>query len=234
MNREKLELIRRTRSMFGHITPFIPDFDAFTARGGDGFAAVQDTAAIIASTEKLIPPRYQKADATDERVLGWVDKVVSQAKPSRLSHVPYLRSGPSLLLLGPTGVGKTHQAYGALRRLSIIGIGCAPVAASITDVFAKMRPRPGIDSEAIFRSYANAPLAFIDDLGAAKATEWNEEVTYRLVNFRYEHRLSTIFTSNAPPKVLANRVGERVASRLTEMARRVPIKGVDRRLGGIT
>lgn len=229
---DNLDLIKRARAAFDHITPLIPNFDALDEKGGDSFTAIRDTAAIIETTNNLIPPLYQRADATNEQVLEWVDRLARQAKPNKFSTVPYLKTGPSLLLLGPTGVGKTHEAFGALRRLSILGVGCAPVAASITDVFAKMRPRPGVDSEKVFESYANAPLAFIDDLGAAKVTEWTEEVTYRLVNHRYEHQLATILTSNATPKDLGDRVGERVASRLTEMAQRVAIKGVDRRLGG--
>lgn len=229
---DNLSLINRARAAFDHITPAIPDFAAVDEQGGDSFAAIRDTSAILAATNDLIPPLYQRADATDERVLAWVDALAARATPNQYSKVPYLKGGPSLLLLGPTGVGKTYQAYGALRRLSIIGIGCAPVAASITDVFAKMRPRPGVDSESVFTSYASAPLAFIDDLGAAKTTEWTEEVTYRLVNHRYEHQLPTVFTSNATPKELGERVGERVASRLMEMTQRVVIKGSDRRLGG--
>ncbi|MEU3020830.1 ATP-binding protein [Nocardiopsis sp. NPDC007018] len=229
---DNLDLINRARAAFPHITPAIPDFNALDDKGGDSFTAIRDTASILSMTNDLIPPLYQRADATDERVLEWVDALVGLAKPNQFSRVPYLKGGPSLLLLGATGVGKTHQAYGALRRLSIVGIGCGPVAASITDVFAKMRPRPGVDSEAVFEAYASAPLAFIDDLGAAKVTEWTEEVTYRLVNHRYEHQLPTIFTSNAAPKDLGERVGERVASRLMEMAQRVAIKGDDRRRQG--
>ncbi len=229
---DKIDLINRARAAFPHITPAIPNFDALDETGGDSFTAIRDTAAIIETTNSLIPPLYQRADVTDERILAWVDALVANAKPNQFSRVPYLKTGPSVLLTGITGVGKTHQAFGALRRLSIIGVGCAPVAASITDVYAKMRPRPGVDSEAVFESYANAPLAFIDDLGAAKATEWTEEVTYRLVNHRYENQLATVFTSNVGGKELGARVGERVASRLMGMSQRVSIKGQDRRLGG--
>lgn len=229
---DQLDLIKRARAAFPHITPAIPDFEALDEQGGDPLTAIRETAAVIEATNNLIPPRYQRAEATDERVLAWVGALAATAKPNKYSKVPYLKGGPSVLLLGPTGVGKTHQAYGALRRLSIVGVGCGPVAASITDVFAKMRPRPGVDSEKVFESYANAALAFIDDLGAAKATEWTEEVTYRLVNHRYEHQLPTVFTSNAPPKELGAHVGERVASRLIEMCQQIAIKGADRRLGG--
>ncbi|MEU0236812.1 hypothetical protein ABZ234_03910 [Nocardiopsis sp. NPDC006198] len=232
MTEKTKDLINRARAAFPHITPAIPDFDAIDEQGGDSFTAIRDTAAIIETTNSLIPPLYRRADVTDERLLAWVDALVKGSKPNKFSRVPYLGRGPSVFLKGQTGVGKTYQAFGALRRLSIIGVGCAPVAASITDIYAKMRPRPGVDSEAVFERYANAPLAFIDDLGAAKTSEWVEEVNYRLINFRYEHQLPTIVTTNVLPDDLGRKLGDRVASRITEMAEPIALKGVDRRLGG--
>ncbi|WP_174545634.1 ATP-binding protein [Nocardiopsis dassonvillei] len=226
-----IELIRAARAAFPHITPLIPDFESIDDRGGDSFTAIRDTARIITATANLIPVHYQHADATDEQVLAWIGRLVEASGVNRVTGVPHLKSGGSLLLIGPTGTGKTFQGYGALRRLSILGIACSPVASSITDIYAKMRPRPGVDSESVFESYANARLLMVDDLGAAKTSEWVEEVNYRLVNHRYENHLPTLFTSNVPPKELGERLGERVASRLIEMTQTVVLKGSDRRRG---
>ena len=74
-------------------------------------------------------------------------------------------------------------------------------------------------------------MLFVDDLAAAKLTEWTEEVTYRLVNYRYEQCLPGIFTSNVPPAQLRDALGERIASRLVEMCERIVLKGDDRRKG---
>ena len=94
-----------------------------------------------------------------------------------------------------------------------------------------MRPRHGVDSETEFRAAADAGLLVLDDLGVSKNSEWVEEVNYRLVNHRYENTLPTLFTSNVRPRDLAEALGERVASRLTEMTGRVILKGADRRYG---
>lgn len=92
-------------------------------------------------------------------------------------------------------------------------------------------PRPGVDSEQEFERYSRASLLVLDDLGAAKTTEWTEEINYRLVNYRYERDLPTLITSNVPPKQLGAAMGERVASRLIEMTSRVILAEADRRLG---
>jgi DNA replication protein DnaC len=96
-------------------------------------------------------------------------------------------------------------------------------------MYAALRPRSGVDSETEFRKYAHARLLMLDDLGAAKSSEWTEEINFRLINHRYENQLPTILTSNVLPGELMNRVGDRVASRLVEMCDRVVIKGSDRR-----
>lgn len=232
MNEETLKIIASYRDAFPDITPIITDWHALEDDGGDAFHAVKETAAILASVDQMIPLRYKHADVTDPRVLAWIDDLVQSCSRARVSGVPKVGPGPSLLLLGPTGTGKTYQGYGALRRLSVMGVNAAPAAAPIADIYAKMRPRPNVDSEAVFESYAHAPLLFVDDLGAAKESPWVEEVTTRLVNYRYDRGLATVFTSNVPPKQLGEKIGERVASRLTEMCRTVVLKGQDRRLAG--
>ena len=73
-------------------------------------------------------------------------------------------------------------------------------------------------------------LLFIDDLGAEKVTEWVEEVVYLTVNSYYENNIPIIFTSNYPLSGIAEKVGERVASRIKEMCHIVALTGEDRRL----
>lgn len=173
-----------------------------------------------------IPRHYRDAIPTEPRIRDWVDQLVAGAG-GRI--VPAITTGPSLLLLGPTGVGKTYEAYGAIRDLSVTGVKAKWTAATAADIYAALRPRHLVDSETEFKRYADAALLVIDDLGAAKATEWTEEVNYRLINHRYEKELPTLITSNVPARELGQALGDRVASRLTEMCQRVVLKGDDRR-----
>jgi len=140
-------------------------------------------------------------------------------------------TGPSLLLVGGTGSGKTFQAYGAVRALGRSGAGLSWTVTTAADLYAALRPRPRVDSEDEFERFARVGLLVLDDLGAAKGTEWNEEVNYRLINYRYEQQLPTIITTNVASGKLPAALGDRVFSRLVEMARRVQIAGSDRRMG---
>jgi DNA replication protein DnaC len=180
-----------------------------------------------------VPHHYRHAVADLPALHTWVTELADEARrqqAKRNSTVAGVMRGPSMLLLGPTGVGKTHQAYGALRLLAVSGVMADWTVATAADMYAEMRPRHGVDSEQVYRRYRDARLLLVDDLGAGRApTEFTEEINFRLVNHRYERHLPTLFTTNVLPTELKARVGDRVASRLNEMCQRVTIKGDDRR-----
>ncbi|MFK0140667.1 ATP-binding protein [Streptomyces murinus] len=169
--------------------------------------------------ETKVPRRYAAARPSTIAT-AWAQSVVRNPDDTR-----------SLLIVGPTGTGKTHYAYGVLRGIAETGTTTGWAAYTAADLYAQLRPRAGRDSEATFETIADTDVLFVDDLAAAKLTEWTEEVTYRLINHRYEQCKPGIFTSNVPPAQLRDALGERIASRLTEMCERIVLKGDDRRKG---
>jgi DNA replication protein DnaC len=186
-----------------------------------------------AEVSRLVPFHYRSAVASLPQLHDWINTLIAAAKEAQADRGAPIASvtvGPSLLLLGSTGVGKTHEAYGAMRELAVSGVVARWEATTAADLYAALRPRHGIDSEAEFRRYRDARLLLVDDLGAErKPTEFTEEINFRLINHRYEHHLPTLLTSNVEPKDLAARLGDRVISRLAEMCERVAMKGNDRR-----
>ena len=90
---------------------------------------------------------------------------------------------------------------------------------------------------------ANVPVLLIDELGKGRKTQWQLDVLDELISKRYNSCLSTFFTTNYPlesqkrfpstgqidtndpdfraslqAETLADRVGERIVSRICEMA----------------
>lgn len=174
----------------------------------------------------LFPRRYLDATLAQGEVTRWVNAYLANPE-----------TAPSLLLLGPTGTGKTWQAYGALRwavthprPVRGVGFRCdAWKAATHADLLASMRPNSRNDSEQVLADLRKVPLLLVDDLGVAKNSEWVEDVTYRLVNGRYEQMMPSIFTSNLAVDQLRDALGDRIASRLAETCIRVVLTGEDRR-----
>lgn len=178
---------------------------------------------------KDVPVHFSFATVTDGAVAEWVRRVIRDAVESSGLISVTVTHGPSLLLLGPTGTGKTRESYGAVRALGQSGASVNWVITTAADMYARLRPRHRVDSEEEFERYQKARVLVLDDLGAAKGSEFTEEINYRLINHRYEREMPTMITSNVPPKELSGALGERVTSRLTEMAQRVVLKGDDRR-----
>lgn len=177
--------------------------------------------------DRLFPPRYRSAATDIPAVIEWVQAYHATSDDA-----------PSLLLLGPTGTGKTYQAYAALRLAvckprPVRGVGYradAWKAATHADLLASMRPA-GRDhnAEQVLKDLRDLPLLLIDDLGVAKNSEWVEDITYRLINSRYEHMKPSIFTSNLAIDQLKDALGDRITSRLAETCVRVALTGADRR-----
>ncbi|WP_043224669.1 ATP-binding protein [Streptomyces sp. NRRL F-5193] len=200
------------------------------------------------AAQERIPYEYRAAQAEHPDVARWVrsiaDAAVGHAANALAPHVGRagqreITHGRSLLLWGPTGAGKTHEAYGAIRALTAAGCGVRWQATTAADLYGAMRARNGLDPEYLLRRIVRVPLLLLDDLGAAKSTEWTEEITFRLLNWRSEHRLPTIITTNLPPvrtehmdprqPVLRDKIGDRVLSRLSGMCTPVHLSGPDRR-----
>ena len=96
----------------------------------------------------------------------------------------------------------------AIRTLAAKGITTGWHADTAPGLLASLRPREGTDTEAEYRKIAAVPLLLLDDLGTAKASEWTEEILYRLVNDRYTAMLPGLFTSNIPAPQLRGALGD--------------------------
>jgi DNA replication protein DnaC len=155
-----------------------------------------------------------------------------------IADYPAVDSG--LLFQGATGVGKT-------RLLCCIGNQLikekdAEVAyIDWNDLTREMKSGESADSRdfsnigQLIQRLARAELLLFDELGASRPSPWVEDNIYYLVNRRYNDNRVTLFASNFYDKkigseeTLSERIGNRIRSRLFEMARSVEIMGADYR-----
>ena len=72
----------------------------------------------------------------------------------------------------------------------------------------------------------------LDDMGAEKTSEWSIQTLYSIIDRRYRDEKQTLITSNLTLDEIAEKVGDRIASRIAGMCKVVEIKGKDRRIGG--
>lgn len=181
--------------------------------------------------QNATPYRYQNATSSHPGVRQWAHRVATDP-----------RTAGFLLLNGPFGTGKTHEAYGALRLIA----DCGPekyefIAVTAPDMYALLRPggsERGTEYEV--KRLKKIPLLLIDDLGTEKITEFTEEATYRLLNERYNESLPTIITSNLEADSrdaqgirqgpdLTTTLGARITDRLRQMTTVIGMDGPSRR-----
>jgi DNA replication protein DnaC len=142
------------------------------------------------------------------------------------------RKRNGLLLGGGYGSGKTHLAAAVSNVLISRGI---PVlfGTSITHLNNLREEIDNTSQKTYLSKMQTTPVLVIDDLGKEKKSEWTSQVWYDVINYRYEHMLPIIITTNLATEddqgPLANHIGGAVFSRLCEMCNLVITKGSDHR-----
>jgi DNA replication protein DnaC len=203
----------------------------------------RESASARALDDARIPPRYRDCDLDtfvtypNEKLLAAVRRAQAFAEQYPAGH--FAQKG--LCLIGPPGIGKTHIAVAALRRV-ILTRGARGLFYDTRDLLRVIRstynPLVRTAEMDILRPVMEADLLVLDDLGSEKTSEWVEETMNLIVNTRYNERRHTIFTSNyddtpddQDPDCLKARIGFRIHSRLHEMCEFLEFDGADFRLG---
>lgn len=134
------------------------------------------------------------------------------------------QNGEGLLFLGQVGTGKTHLAAAIVNR--IMSTYALPVRfITSIELFGILKD---FDNQTeILTELKSIPLLVIDDLGKEKATDWNREKLFEIINSRYESCLPMVITSNNTPEELENNLGKATFSRICEMCKAVIMNGDD-------
>ena len=159
---------------------------------------------------------------------------------------PLETNGTGLLLTGSIGVGKTHLAVGILQSL-VSERGATGLFYDYRDLLKQVQNSYNAQVREteleVLRPVFDAEVLVLDELGAAKPTDWVWDTVAHILNTRYNDRRTTIITTNyanmAPlvsvtgdggrlrEETLGDRIGERMRSRLQEMCVVVEMQGQD-------
>lgn len=159
---------------------------------------------------------------------------------------PATTGGRGLLLTGSIGVGKTHLAVGILQAL-IAEKGVHGLFSDYRELLKEIQhsynPQVATTEMEILQPVFDAEVLVLDELGAAKPTDWVWDTVALVLNTRYNDKRTTIITTNYPDlppgggngaagraqreETLGDRIGERMRSRLAEMCVVVEMHGED-------
>ncbi len=144
------------------------------------------------------------------------------------------------LLMGPSGLGKTHLAISAISELTLErGVSCLfidffDLLNDLKSAYSEGRPENQVINPLI-----ETEVLVIDELGKGRANEWELGVLDQLISKRYNSSKTTCITTNFVTKditskqnrenkeILEYRIGERIASRLFELCEFIYLEGRD-------
>lgn len=169
----------------------------------------------------------------------------------------------TLMVAGEPGRGKTHGAYAVCNEVAAadrdgLGLGQsvrAYAATEIRDMLIPLKPHEARDDvlsrdrAAAERALYEVDLLLIDDLTAAKVTDWFREAMHKVIDQRIANERRTIVTLNAPAAAPGKKgtsehsqqvvdhmvatLGAPIVSRLKDQAVWVWLDGADRRTRAI-
>lgn len=167
----------------------------------------------LAAFREQRPKMLRHAGELDPVIAGWGRRLVDG-------------TAGNLIIVGPTGVGKTWSVWEVLERAVEAGYtGRIMVVTAAQWLDAITRP---VDRE-LLRQWREADVLVLDDLGTIRVDEWQQEQLAPVVDERWQHARPTVITTNLPK--LRKTLGERIASRLAHEATVVALNGPDRRAG---
>lgn len=199
-----------------------------------------------------IPARYEHCSLESyEALFPGADRTLSAAHLMARRFVdgyPATTAGRGLLFTGSIGVGKTHLAVGILQALivekGIHGLFC-DYRELLKQIQHSYNAQVATTEMEILQPVFDSEVLVLDELGAAKPTDWVWDTVALVLNTRYNDKRTTIITTNyadQPPgatngsngsgravrdETLGDRIGERMRSRLAEMCVVVEMHGQD-------
>ncbi len=156
-----------------------------------------------------------------------------------------------LLLVGSIGTGKTHLAVGILKELiAQKSAHCLfyDYRELLKEIQNSYNDSVKVTEMDVLRPVFDAEVLVLDELGAAKPSEWVWDIVSHILNTRYNDKRTTIITTNysddpslmnkeetparraTRDETLGDRIGDRMRSRLHEMCRVVRVEGEDFRM----
>ena len=139
----------------------------------------------------------------------------------------------NLLLIGPTGTGKTHISTAIARELMHKGYDVIyDSTQNILSDFEADRFRNSYGREENRSDkYLDCTLLIIDDLGTEFSNQFTVATIYNLLNTRQNKGLATIISTNLSPEELARKYEDRVYSRIIGSGSKIlPFEGKDIRV----
>lgn len=160
-------------------------------------------------SESLIPKKYEGVRLSTFQLREDNQEVFDIAR-GYIDKFPKMQAeGKGLLFHGPVGTGKTFTAA-MIANILIEWYRVPVVMTSIIDIMNRKR-ETAWGKEDTTKKFLNAPLLILDDLGAERGSDYALEVTYDVIDSRYNEEKPMILTTNLLIKQIVEEKNPRTA-----------------------
>lgn len=134
-----------------------------------------------------------------------------------------------LVIVGPTGVGKTHLMVAIAselfqrERLFRSTLAIVDEAKDVVGGRGTQYPYPSYPA-----------VLMLDDLSGVRPTDFALDTITRIIRVRYDESLPTIITMHSSREAIGDLYGQAIASRMLELGPVIKLAGPDRREGTST
>lgn len=136
----------------------------------------------------------------------------------------------NILLVGPTGVGKSHLACSAIQDAIEKGKTARWVKEKLLlgSLLEAMAEKIGGD-QAEMRKYSSYDLLVIDEVGKSKLSEYEANALFNIIDDRWNANRPTIWCGNITGKDFKEHFTDPMISRIRDQGRFYAMKGEDQR-----
>ncbi len=140
----------------------------------------------------------------------------------------FSKASPNILMLGNTGLGKTHLSRAIANEA--LNAGFSVLYGTSQEFFTQIQTEyfsRNNDNKDTYKDVISADLLIIDDLGAEYESAFNNTTCYNVINSRLNKNLPTIINTILSLQQIENRYSNRVASRLGASYKCLKFVGTD-------
>ena len=131
---------------------------------------------------------------------------------------------PGLIFEGDVGSGKTFLAAAIANELIAMEIDVEfIVVPEFLDTLRQSMHSDSNEDTTLIRRTKTAAVLILDDMGAHNFSPWVQNILFTIINYRLNHQLPIIVTTNLNADELEETLGERIASRLMETGTNVKL-----------
>lgn len=143
-------------------------------------------------------------------------------------EVAGVRVKNSLYLWGDTGVGKTGLAVSIINELT--AQDRRGLYTSVWDMLEEIQERVAQDESPTARDiqmmYAKADVLILDECNIDNMTPTRKQRVGEIIDYRWQHALPTVITTNLNLSEFADMWGRRIGDRVGEMAHVIKVHGI--------